>query len=100
MVFKVFCRQHGVNVLCFTSSRFVYVWDAMTQQLIYKLPGHRGSVNDVDFHPSEPIRKLCSQGRLWCGLLCVSVATPPYAGASSPYLSYCTLVALVLGDIV
>lgn len=74
MVFKVFCCQHGVNVLCFTSSRFVYVWDAMTQQLIYKLPGHRGSVNDVDFHPSEPIRKLCSQGSYWCGLLCVLVA--------------------------
>ena len=24
---------------------------------MYKLPGHQGSVNDVDFHPKEPICK-------------------------------------------
>ena len=30
----------------------------MTQRLQYKLPGHLGSVNDVHFHPNEPISKL------------------------------------------
>ena len=30
----------------------------MTGYIIYKLPGHRGSVNDVCFHPDEPIREL------------------------------------------
>ena len=35
--------------------RFVYVWDAVTQRLEYKLPGHLGSVNDVHFHPKELI---------------------------------------------
>ena len=37
--------------------RFVYVWDTVTKKILYKLPGHNGSVNDVDFHPSEPICK-------------------------------------------
>jgi Prp8 binding protein len=34
---------------------FVYIWDASTAKLIFKLPGHSGSVNEVSFHPSEPI---------------------------------------------
>ena len=37
--------------------RFVYVWDTVTRKILYKLPGHTGSVNDVDVHPSEPICK-------------------------------------------
>ena len=44
-------------VLCIF--RFVYVWDAVTQRLEYKLPGHLGSVNDIHFHPNEPISELC-----------------------------------------
>ena len=35
----------------------------MIGQLVYKLPGHNGSVNDVDFHPKEPIRKLTMQSK-------------------------------------
>ena len=38
--------------------RFVYVWDTVTQRILYKLPGHLGTVNDVDFHPNEPICKF------------------------------------------
>ena len=26
------------------------MWDVDSQKLVYKLPGHLGSVNDVDFH--------------------------------------------------
>lgn len=33
----------------------VNVWEVATRKLLYKLPGHMGSVNDVDFHPREPI---------------------------------------------
>lgn len=36
------------------------VWDAATAQLLYKLPGHRGTVNEVAFHPTEPILGSCS----------------------------------------
>ena len=43
--------------LYFILHRFVYIWDTVFQRLIYKLPGHLGSVNDVDFHPKEPISK-------------------------------------------
>ena len=38
-----------------SSDRFVYVWNAITRQIEYKLPGHLGSVNDAVFHPTEPI---------------------------------------------
>eukprot|EP00036_Acanthoecidae_sp_10tr_P009573 CAMPEP_0182925022 /NCGR_PEP_ID=MMETSP0105_2-20130417/8085_1 /TAXON_ID=81532 ORGANISM="Acanthoeca-like sp., Strain 10tr" /NCGR_SAMPLE_ID=MMETSP0105_2 /ASSEMBLY_ACC=CAM_ASM_000205 /LENGTH=347 /DNA_ID=CAMNT_0025062853 /DNA_START=34 /DNA_END=1077 /DNA_ORIENTATION=+ len=37
------------------SDRDVYVWDVATGSIKYKLPGHSGSVNCVDFHPTEPI---------------------------------------------
>ena len=34
----------------------VCVWEARTSKLVYKLPGHRGTVNDVRFAPgNEPI---------------------------------------------
>lgn len=35
----------------------VAVWEAGTRKLLYKLPGHRGTVNDMRFSPNaaEPI---------------------------------------------
>lgn len=45
----------GNRVSAGSSDRFVYVWDVSTGRILYKLPGHNGSVNDIDFHPSEPI---------------------------------------------
>lgn len=47
--------MHMLTYLLFI--RFVYVWDTVTRKILYKLPGHNGSVNDVDFHPDEPICK-------------------------------------------
>jgi WD40 repeat protein len=35
------------------------VWDAETTRMLYKLPGHKGSVNGVDFHPKEPVGTSC-----------------------------------------
>ena len=46
-----------------SSDKFVYVWDAVTGSLAYKLPGHKGSVNEVVFHPDEPIIASCSSDR-------------------------------------
>ncbi|XP_012558462.1 U5 small nuclear ribonucleoprotein 40 kDa protein isoform X1 [Hydra vulgaris] len=46
-----------------SADRFVYVWDTVTKKILYKLPGHNGSVNDVDFHPSEPILMSCSSDK-------------------------------------
>jgi Prp8 binding protein len=45
----------GSKVSAGSADRFVYVWDTTTRNLLYKLPGHHGSVNEVDFHPTEPI---------------------------------------------
>jgi len=45
-----------------SADRYVYIWDANTRRILYKLPGHNGSVNDVDFHPKEPISKLKDKG--------------------------------------
>lgn len=38
-----------------SSDRNVYVYDVASRKILYKLPGHLGSVNDVDFHKVEPI---------------------------------------------
>ncbi|XP_018668441.2 U5 small nuclear ribonucleoprotein 40 kDa protein-like [Ciona intestinalis] len=46
-----------------SSDRDVCVWNATNQQLIYKLPGHDGSVNDVQFHPFQPIVMSCSSDK-------------------------------------
>lgn len=48
----------GSKVSAGSADRFVYVWDTNSRRIIYKLPGHNGSVNDVVFHPKEPISKL------------------------------------------
>ena len=45
----------GAMVAAGSSDRNVYVWDAASRKIVYKLPGHLGSVNDVDFHSIEPI---------------------------------------------
>lgn len=45
-------RLSHLNTSC---CRFVYVWDTNSRRILYKLPGHDGSVNDVDFHPNELI---------------------------------------------
>eukprot|EP00325_Prymnesiales_sp_UTEX-LB-985_P008483 CAMPEP_0174698058 /NCGR_PEP_ID=MMETSP1094-20130205/3744_1 /TAXON_ID=156173 /ORGANISM="Chrysochromulina brevifilum, Strain UTEX LB 985" /LENGTH=355 /DNA_ID=CAMNT_0015895155 /DNA_START=94 /DNA_END=1161 /DNA_ORIENTATION=- len=52
--------RNGAQVAAGSADSFVYVWDASTKRIVYKLPGHAGSVNEVDFHPSQPI--ICSCG--------------------------------------
>uniref|UniRef100_A0A8D2PL50 U5 small nuclear ribonucleoprotein 40 kDa protein n=1 Tax=Zosterops lateralis melanops TaxID=1220523 RepID=A0A8D2PL50_ZOSLA len=48
----VFCPQQDLFF------RFVYVWDTTSRRILYKLPGHAGSVNELAFHPEEPIKSL------------------------------------------
>jgi len=45
----------GSKISAGSADRFVYVWDTASRKILYKLPGHRGAVNSVDFHPTEPI---------------------------------------------
>lgn len=52
------CTKHLLYdpfIHCLCVSRFVYVWDTTSRRILYKLPGHAGSVNEVAFHPEEPI---------------------------------------------
>lgn len=45
----------GSRVTAGSADRFVYIWDTTSRRILYKLPGHNGSVNDVQFHTDEPI---------------------------------------------
>ncbi|XP_055386283.1 U5 small nuclear ribonucleoprotein 40 kDa protein [Condylostylus longicornis] len=45
----------GSKISSGSADRYVYVWDTTSRRILYKLPGHNGSVNDVDFHKNEPI---------------------------------------------
>lgn len=42
-----------------SADRNVFVWDATTAEVLYCLPGHKGTVNEVAFHPTEPIIVSC-----------------------------------------
>lgn len=53
----------GTRVSCGSSDRLVYVWDVLSQRILYRLPGHSGSVNEVDYHPNEPILLSCSNDK-------------------------------------
>ncbi|XP_059057733.1 U5 small nuclear ribonucleoprotein 40 kDa protein [Achroia grisella] len=45
----------GSKVSAGSADRFLYVWDTTSRRAVYRLPGHNGSLNDVHFHPTEPI---------------------------------------------
>jgi Prp8 binding protein len=45
----------GEQISAGSADRFVYIWDVSSRKILYKLPGHQGSVNETDFHPTEPI---------------------------------------------
>lgn len=48
----------GERIAAGSGDRSVVVWDVKSGKLLYKLPGHKGTVNDVRFSPSEePISK-------------------------------------------
>eukprot|EP01112_Ceratiomyxa_fruticulosa_P017786 TRINITY_DN5605_c0_g1_i1.p1 TRINITY_DN5605_c0_g1~~TRINITY_DN5605_c0_g1_i1.p1 ORF type:complete len:343 (-),score=65.81 TRINITY_DN5605_c0_g1_i1:14-1042(-) len=55
--------HNGERVAAGSGDRFVYIWDTSSRRLLYKLPGHAGSVNDLDFHPKEPIIASASSDR-------------------------------------
>ncbi|RCN34467.1 WD domain, G-beta repeat protein [Ancylostoma caninum] len=61
----------GKRITAGSSDRFAYVWDVSSRHILYKLPGHLGSVNATDLHPMEPI--LLSAGsdkRIFLDYMC------------------------------
>ncbi|XP_032900883.1 U5 small nuclear ribonucleoprotein 40 kDa protein [Amblyraja radiata] len=58
----------GSKIAAGSADRFVYVWDTTSRRILYKLPGHAGSVNEVAFHPEEQIiLSASSDKRLYLG---------------------------------
>lgn len=53
----------GQRVAAGSGDRFTYVWSRDTQKILYKLPGHRGCVNDVQFSPVDNVIASCSNDR-------------------------------------
>jgi len=53
----------GSRISAGSADRFVYIWETHSGRILYKLPGHSGCVNDVDFHPTEPIIASCSNDK-------------------------------------
>lgn len=48
----------GEKIAAGSGDQSVAIWEARTGKLLNKLPGHKGTVNDVRFHPlDEPISK-------------------------------------------
>jgi len=41
----------------------VYIFDRVSRNILYILPGHKGSVNEVDFHPLQPIVLSCGSDK-------------------------------------
>jgi Prp8 binding protein len=49
----------GEKIAAGGGDQSVAIWEARTGKLLNKLPGHRGAVNDVRFHPlGEPLCKF------------------------------------------
>ncbi|KAK5841285.1 hypothetical protein PVK06_010194 [Gossypium arboreum] len=53
----------GSKVTAGSSDRMVYIWDTTSRRILFKLPGHTGSVNETIFHPNEPIVGSCSSDK-------------------------------------
>lgn len=52
---RVAWSPDGKRISCGSADKQVYIWEVATRQILYRLPGHLASVNEVDFHPNEPI---------------------------------------------
>jgi len=54
----------GTRISGGSADRFVYIYEVATGRIQYKLPGHAGCVNEVDFHPTEPVIASCANDKL------------------------------------
>lgn len=52
---RVAWSPDGSMISAGSADKFHYIWETDNSNIAYKLPGHLGSINDVAFHPKEPI---------------------------------------------
>ena len=45
----------GSQIAAGSVDRCLYVWSTTSRDILYKLPGHKGVVNAVVYHPTQPI---------------------------------------------
>lgn len=43
----------GKRIVAGSGDGTAVIWDATSSKLLYKLPGHKGAVNDASFSPAE-----------------------------------------------
>lgn len=55
----------GQRICCGCGDGTAVVWDATSAKLLYKLPGHKGTVNDVRFSPREDFISKFSTFRIY-----------------------------------
>ncbi|KAL7780464.1 hypothetical protein CFE70_010487 [Pyrenophora teres f. teres 0-1] len=78
----------GEKIAAGSGDQSVAIWETRTGKLLNKLPGHRGAVNDVRFHPlGEPICELnpsffCFSECFW-NACCVQFPTTRIVGLST-----------------
>ncbi|GFZ52136.1 hypothetical protein JCM24511_09909 [Saitozyma sp. JCM 24511] len=48
-------HDNGARIAVGGGDRTVTVWEVESGKILYKLPGHKGTVTGVDLHPREPI---------------------------------------------
>ncbi len=53
-----FCLCRGLGDVCKrqtggSADKVVHIWDELSAEELYYLPGHKGCINSVVFHPSE-----------------------------------------------
>ena len=63
MLLRCSWSADGRRVSAGSADQHVYVWEVDSQDIAYCLPGHRGSVNEVTFHPKEPIIGSCGSDK-------------------------------------
>ncbi|TLD38550.1 Glycogen phosphorylase [Venturia nashicola] len=79
-LFRASWDPTGKKIAAGGGDRNVAVWDIATGKLLNKLPGHKGAVNDVRFHPGgEPInpKRHAGVGASTCLRCTINVAMPP-----------------------
>lgn len=53
----------GSLVSAGSGDQLVCIWDVSSKKMVYKLPGHNSTVNEVVFHPKKPQIGCCSSDK-------------------------------------
>jgi Prp8 binding protein len=61
---KACWSNDGSQISCGNGDRTVMIWKRTTGEVLYKLPGHKGSIHEVCWHPFEQIIASGSTDRL------------------------------------